>query len=224
MTEQLGEQNDLAAGIFGDVEYLAPQPAPKDFKPWHKPRKQFVRREQWSALLHRLYEKREPRDPLRYLGLPGTDLLDLRYLHQQLCRANKRPLHFLGFNTEAQPGNSADVQMRVSLDEVLRLPNVDSQSDVINDDFRRIGNRDSIAWHRTLRLGPFDVVNIDLCDGLGSDPASKCGIGLPRTGSTDGSSRQKHQPMAPFRHFEDWAWEVRRGCRGTSHEFVPQQC
>lgn len=170
MTEQMDEQNDLAAGIFGGTEYVAPQPALKEFKPWHMPRKQFVRREQWSVLLHRLYERREPRDPLRYLGLPGTDLLDLRYLHQQLCRATERPLHFLGFNTEAQPGNPADVQLRVSLDEVLRLPNVDTQSDVIHDDFRRIGNPDSIAWHRTLRLGPFDVVNIDLCDGLASDP------------------------------------------------------
>ena len=42
--------------------------------------------------------------------------------------------------------------------------------DVISDDFRRIGNPNSIAWSRTRQLGPFDVVNIDLCDGLASDP------------------------------------------------------
>ena len=170
MTEQLDNQDDLTAGIFGDVEYVAPQPAPKEFKPWHKPRKQFVRREQLSALLLRLYEQRKPGDPLCYLGLPGTDLIDLRYLHEQLCRASDRQLRFLGFNTEAQPGNSAHVQLSVSLDEVRRLANVDPQSDVIPDDFRRIGNPHSIAWSRTRQLGPFDVVNIDLCDGLASDP------------------------------------------------------
>ena len=170
MTEQFDDQEDLTEGIFGDFEYVRPQTEPKEFKPWHKPRKQFVRREQWSALLQRLYSRREPEDPLRYLGLPGTDLIDLRYLHEQLCRANDRPLRFLGFNTEAQPGSPAHVQLMVSLDEVRRLPNVDTQSDVIHDDFRRIGNPDSVAWFRTLELGPFDVINIDLCDGLASDP------------------------------------------------------
>ncbi len=170
MTDQSHDQDDLTAGIFGDFEYVPPQTEPKEFRPWHKPRKQFVRREQLSALLQRLYESRKPGDPLRYLGLPGTDLIDLRYLHEQLCLANDRPLCFLGFNTEAQPGNPAHVQLSVSLDEVRRLPNVDTQSDVIPDDFRRIGNPRSIAWSRTQQLGPFDVVNIDLCDGLASDP------------------------------------------------------
>ena len=170
MTDQSDDQDDLTAGIFGDSEYVRPRTEPKEFKPWHKPRKQFVRREQWSSLLRRLYEKREPADPLRYLGLPGTDLIDLRYLHEKLCRANDRPLRFLGFNTEAQRGNPAHVQLSVSLDEVRRLPNVDAQSEVIHDDFRRIGDPNSVAWSRTLRLGPFDVVNIDLCDGLASDP------------------------------------------------------
>ena len=170
MTDQPDVQDDFASGIFGDSEYVLPQAEPKQFKPWHQPRKQFVRREQLSALLLRLYEKRESRDPIRYLGLPGTDLIDLRYLHERLCRANDRPLRFLGFNTEAQPGNAAHVQLSVSLDEVRRLPNVDTQSEVIHDDFRRIGNPNSIAWSRTLQHGPFDVVNIDLCDGLASDP------------------------------------------------------
>ena len=170
MTDQSDDQDDLSAGIFGDFKYQRTQTEPKEFKPWHKPRKQFVRRKQWSALLLRLYERRAPGDPLRYLGLPGTDLIDLRYLHEQVCRASDRPLRFLGFNTEAQSGNSAHVQLSVSLDEVRRLPNVDPQSDVIPDDFRRIGNEHSIAWDRTRQLGPFDVVNIDLCDGLASDP------------------------------------------------------
>ena len=92
MNDQLPDQDDLTTGIFGDVEFAQPRTAPKEFKPWHKPRKQFVRREQLSALLLRLYENRKPRDSLRYLGLPGTDLIDLRYLHEQLCRTKDRQL------------------------------------------------------------------------------------------------------------------------------------
>ncbi len=162
--------DDFVAGIFGDVEYEPTQAVPKKFMPWHKPRKQFVRREQWSALLQRLYEKRKPDEPLRYLGLPGTDLIDLRYLYEQLCRPEGRPLRFLGFNTAAQPGNPADIELRVSLDEVRRLRNVDPQSNVMPDDFRRIGDKASVAWSQARSLGPYDVINIDLCDGLASDP------------------------------------------------------
>ena len=170
MKDQLQNTDDLSTEIFGAIDYAQPQPAPKEFKPWHKPRKQFVRRKQWSALLRRLYKGRAAADPLRYLGLPGTDLIDLRYLHRQLCEENDRPLCFLGFNKEAQPGSNSHDELNVSLDEVRRLPNVDEQSAVLHDDFRLVGNENSLAWSHTQRLGPFDVVNIDLCDGLASDP------------------------------------------------------
>ena len=129
MNDQSHDQDDLTTGIFGNnIEYAQPRTAPKEFKPWHKPRKQFVRRKQWSALLRRLYENRGPRDPLRYLGLPGTDLIDLRYLHEQLCRDNDRQLCFLGFNTEAQRDSPAHIELNISLDEVRRLSNVDPNS------------------------------------------------------------------------------------------------
>ena len=169
MTDQFHDQENPTPQTFGEVQFAQPRTPPKQFKPWHRPRKQFVRQKQWSALLLNLYEHRDPRDPLRYLGLPGTDLLDLRYLHEQLCRENHRPLCFLGFNTAARDGSPAQYELNVSLNEVRRLPNVDERSDVLADDFRLIGNKDSIAWNRTHQLGPFDVINIDLCDGLASD-------------------------------------------------------
>ena len=175
MTNQPGLQDDFTSDIFGRLEYKPHHTERKEFKPWHKPRKQFVRRQQWLALLERLYENRGPRDPLCYLGLPGTDLIDLKYLYEGLCRDSKRPLRFLGFNTEAQPDSPAQVDLNISLDEVNRLPNVDKQSAVLSDDFRRVGDAKSIAWDRTLQLGPFDVVNIDLCDGLASDPPQNDG-------------------------------------------------
>jgi len=165
-----GQTDSFVAGIFGGAEYRPTQTVPKEFMPWHKPRKQYVRCKQWSALLQRLYRGRRPEEPLRYLGLPGTDLIDLRYLYEEICRPGGRPLRFLGFNKKAQPGSAAHIELNISLDEVLRLPNVDPQSTVMLDDIRRLGDKASVAWSRAKSLGPYDVINIDLCDGLASDP------------------------------------------------------
>ena len=170
MSDTSGDNDELVAGIFGDLDYEMAELERRDFQPWHRPRKQFVRREQWAAQVRRLYADRPTDDPLRYLGLPGTDLIDLRYLHDQICRPDDRPLIFLGFNSEAQPDSRARRDLAISLYEVGRLPKVQQQhSDVIHDNFRRLSDESSIAWKRARALGPFDVVNIDLCDGLASD-------------------------------------------------------
>ena len=169
MSDTSGDNDELVAGIFGDLEYEMAELERREFKPWHRPRKQFVRREQWAEQVRRLYADRSTEDPLRYLGLPGTDLIDLRYLYEQICRPASRPLIFLGFNSQVQPDSPARRELDISLYEVRRLPNVQQQSDVIHDDFRRISDESSIAWDRARTLGPFDVVNIDLCNGLASD-------------------------------------------------------
>lgn len=171
MTDATGSEqdDDLAAGIFPETGYEPGRLPRREFQPWHRPRKQFVRREQWRSLLTRLYSGRPATDVVRYLGLPGVDLLDLRYLHDEVCRPADRALRFIGFNTEAVPGSNAQLELNLSLDEVRRLPHVDPQSDVLPDDFRRLSHDQSIAWTRTLKLGPFDIVNIDLCDGVASD-------------------------------------------------------
>ena len=54
----------------------------REFKPWHKPRKQYIRLRQWCAIVRWLIRKvgMQQGDSLRYLGLPGEDLLDIRSL------------------------------------------------------------------------------------------------------------------------------------------------
>ena len=46
---------------------------------------------------------------------------------------------------------------------------------MIGDDVRQLANDSSIAWKRTRDLGPYDVVNLDLCDGFGIDDPSDSG-------------------------------------------------
>jgi hypothetical protein len=162
------EGDPLARDLFGADGYNAARPRKQEFLPWHRPRKQFVRREQWVKQARKILVGRPESEPVRYLGLPGEDLIDLRYIHQELC-ADGRPLTFLGFNRAAQGQPGEQIELNISRDEVRRLPNVDSRSRVIGDDFRSIARPQSVAWQMVQELGPFEIVNIDLCDGLFSD-------------------------------------------------------
>lgn len=154
--------------LFASLSYSANGPTPRKFESWHQPRKQWVRRAQWRRLILRLLAMDEMHDgPLRYLGLPGDDLLDLRYIHREACEPSGRGFRFLGFNSSVVGSSSGRVSLEVSLDEVKRLSAVDSRSSVLPDDIRHLGRSSSQAWSRTCELGPYDIINWDLCDGLG---------------------------------------------------------
>lgn len=162
------EDDGVLEDIFGTTDYEAPKPAKKQFSPWHKPRKQFVRDRQWCKQINDLLKDGLPDGGvLKYLGLPGTDLLDLRYFHSIVCEPNDIDLRFLGFNTDAQVGSASQTELNISLDEVRKMSRIDPASEVIPDDFCAVANVRSLAWRRTLDHGPYNVVNLDLCDGFG---------------------------------------------------------
>lgn len=152
--------------LFSSSTYEAPRPQRREFQPWHRPRKHFVRQRQWTEAIARVMSHAPPDRPLRYLGLPGPDLLDIRHFHSSLCGDGDRPMLFLGFNRAAAGISSAGIELNTALDEVRRLPNVDGRSDVIGDDFRSVAREGSMGYRSVLNLAPFDVINIDLCDGL----------------------------------------------------------
>jgi|HubBroStandDraft_1064217.scaffolds.fasta_scaffold13653_2 hypothetical protein len=163
----------LTDDIFGTSLYQAQVPATKQFLPWHRPRKQFVRHRQWCGEIGKLLDDfARDSEPLRYLGLPGVDLIDLRCIHGLICEPRNLGLRFLGFNSGARPGSASHTDLNISLDEVRKLALVDPQSDVIGDDFSRLSNQESVAWRRAHDSGPYDVINLDLCDGFGAHPPS----------------------------------------------------
>ena len=61
------------------------------FKPWHKPRKQFIRENQWFNPLQRIAKsnKYNTINTINYFGLPGGDLLDVTYISQKLSAHNE---------------------------------------------------------------------------------------------------------------------------------------
>jgi hypothetical protein len=164
-------QDDLAADIVGLPAYEAPRPKQKEFLPWHRPRKQFVRVEQWCVEIGRMLQGRAiAPTSLKYLGLPGIDLLDLRHIYKTLCAPGNLGFAFLGFNTALASNKDDQTEINISLDEVRRLPLVDEASDVLKDDVCLLGDKNSLAFERARAFGPFDVINLDLCDGFGKHP------------------------------------------------------
>jgi hypothetical protein len=167
MSNQPPDDGEHSENIVGVEAYEAPRPPKKNFQPWHRPRKQFVRDRQWCRQIEALLSDVQLEgDVLKYLGLPGVDLLDLRLLYDRFCVPRTLQFRFLGFNNAASPLSESGTELNISLDELRKLPRVDRRSKVIVDDFCLIAKDDSIAWREARALGPYDVVNLDLCDGF----------------------------------------------------------
>lgn len=168
--------DELAEGIVGVAQYEAPAPtAKKEFLPWHKPRKQYVRDTQWCAEIASMLDDSAGLSlgdqPLTYCGLPGSDFLDLRRFHETICAPRSLGLRFLGFNTALVSQAQEQIELNISYDEILKLDFIDKVSEVIQDDFRTIADTKSIGWGKFFQFGPFDVINLDLCDSFGAAEA-----------------------------------------------------
>src|SRR4051812_13554844 len=77
------KEDDLVEEVFGRLGSEPPETSAglkAEFEPWHHPVKQIVRDEQWAKLVAKLFDEDgvPPDGILRYLTLPGNDLLDVR--------------------------------------------------------------------------------------------------------------------------------------------------
>ena len=148
----------------------------KDFMPWHRPRKQWVRVKQWKQETLRLVDAIKLTDrPLTYLSLPGDDLLDIRVIYEA-CERKQVKLRFLGFNNPIGSGIAVDAERSLSIAEVISLPLVDDNSIVVRDRLESIANKKSLGFKWVRDYGTFDVINIDLCDSI-SAPSQRRGNG-----------------------------------------------
>lgn len=138
----------------------------KQIQPWHKPRKQWIRRYQWLEQITDLCKQLNLREtrPLRYLSLPGEDLLDVRVV-RECCKDAGAKLRYLGLNDDFA-SEQPNTWLHVASNEVNSLPEVHRDSIVIKDRFERIADQSSVAYKYVKQYGPFDVVNLDLCESL----------------------------------------------------------
>lgn len=162
MNEGDSEQAGNAEDLFPIEEY----PRRREYEetvvqtpdPWHKPRKQWIRENQWGKAAGRLLNSINfDGRPLYYFTLPGRYFLDVRHLHE-ICRKKNVMLRFLGFDSS----RSSDARISIGMDEVWRLEHIDKLSVLSADRVEDIKSG-SMAY-KTLETFPnFDIVNLDLC-------------------------------------------------------------
>jgi hypothetical protein len=160
------------------------------FLPWHRVRKEYIRRRQWNELTGRMVRglwRRQldlpeewtlegesvaeqsikiPRDvrlekTLKCLVIPGEDLLDVRALWEDV-QQYKCEIRYLGFN-ESQGSDRKNTRLYISNNAVISLPYVSTDSQVVHDRFEAIANDQSQAIRYLKEYGPYHVVNLDLC-------------------------------------------------------------
>jgi hypothetical protein len=153
---ELGFPVDLVPDRREEIAIQVPQP-------WHKPRKQWVRREQWTPQIAELLgDLQLAGREFRYLTLPGEHLFDVRHLHSLFAQRQVK-LRFLGFDTSRKSSNAT-----VSEHEVRNLPFVHGDSVILGDRFEDIGDPGSMAFASAEKFSSFDAVNLDLCDSVAS--------------------------------------------------------
>lgn len=169
-------QDELLGGILPERPAQPVAPPPREFKPWHKPRKQWVRRHQWSAEIGPLIaDTHFPEDGrvLRYFSLPAEDLLDVRSL-RSTCLKHNVELRFTGM-TSVKPGTPDDVALNLSENDVRALRGVHDGSRVYRERLESVAHPRSIAQRELTRNGPYHAINIDLCGHLARRPQSAGG-------------------------------------------------
>ena len=150
------ERDELLDGIYqGDIQPQIVDVARTDFKPWHKPRKHFLRIEQWCRETKKLIKKLDPPagGEIRYLGLPGEDLLDLRVI-KGVCPKGVL-LRYLGFD------DSFSTQLNLAQHEVNSDSSIHLSSMITNDRIEQIVDPHQMAHKCVQDNAPFDVINLD---------------------------------------------------------------
>lgn len=162
------EESDFIDDIVGDQLPAHIEPPRASFLPWHRVRKEYIRRLQWNDLTVRTARRHwsglSPAKPLCCLVIPGDDLLDIRALwrdtHGLGCH-----IRYLGFNA-GHGSDQVGTRVHVANNSVTSLPRIVTDSHVVADRFEVIAASQSQALRYLKEYGPYHVVNLDLCGSI----------------------------------------------------------
>lgn len=167
MPEIIEEDDNDLGSLLGAGPVPFPESPKREFMPWHRPRKQYVRKYQWNREIEYLIrDLKLDNKEFRYLTLPGSDLLDIRYIHDVNCKPKNVILKYLGFNTAASPADDEQSSLNSAEFSVKKLSGIHGDSEVYPGDIRDIGDKKKLPYSRVQRVGHFHAINFDLCGGF----------------------------------------------------------
>ena len=159
------ENYDLITGIAAEAPEHPQRIEVRDFAPWHKPRKQYIRGNQWIKEITTFLDANDLEGrPFKYFSLPGDDMIDLCMLAEE-CQRLGVQLRVLGFNEDLQePIGEEDILKVISRSEISAK--IAPGSYIRPDDFKDLSNSNSMASNYVCKFGSFDVINLDFCDSI----------------------------------------------------------
>ena len=162
------EESDFTDEIVGDTLPAHIEPPRGGFLPWHRVRKEYIRRRQWNELIVRTAQRYWPdlshTKPLCCLVIPGDDLLDIRALWHDTGALNCY-IRYLGFNA-GHGSDQVGTRVHIANNSVTSLPRIVTDSHVVADRFEVIAASQSQARRYLKEYGPYHVVNLDFCGSI----------------------------------------------------------
>ena len=168
MSEESDQQ--IAADVLPEqIDELAVPVELNEMFPWHRPRKQLVRENQWLRYSRYLIERirghvASSDREVRYLTLPGIDYLDVRQL-AEVCRSLDCSLTSTGFQSVGE-GNRYVARAQFREKSLIDAGHITGRSHTYPRRLEDIVHTDGNAYRDLRSRGPFHIINIDPCGSI----------------------------------------------------------
>ncbi|WP_369157001.1 PP_RS20740 family protein [Candidatus Thiodiazotropha sp. LNASS1] len=177
MTEDVEDIEDFGESVL-PVEIEEPAvPVPlNELMPWHHPRKQYVREQQWQLYTERFIQRLRsqhtlPGGMVRYLTLPGIDYFDVEILGNTINNLGLR-LEATGFHAETEK-ETIRARSQFRADGLIKRGVIEDTSITFPYRFEELAHEKSQAYREIKARSPFQVVNIDACGSVAKPTAKQ---------------------------------------------------
>ena len=181
------------ARIYGKVS--SREELCNDFKPWHKPRKHWIRLNQWNRHILELLETTTS-SQINYFSFPGKDALDIRTIGK--CIPEGKKLCFYGLECRE---DAFDQGITDSLLRDYSYISVDSKIEP-RTHFEDLGKKTSKLISEMVSREPFHIINLDFTDSLLS----------PTHGSSTVKALLRLLTLQFNRQYSDWLLFITTRC------------
>ena len=180
------DSNDILGEIYDEEVPDHAIVSKREFKPWHHPRKHWVRVKQLCRLAQSLIkESHFPDNVFKYLTLPGEELIDIQTLDRIAINGSEEILDIQaveGIFTNIEKGKSlklkyigfnnvgSDRHRRATLELAQSTINdserIHFSSRIENELVQAIANKNSKSYKVVKNNAPYNVINLDLCGSI----------------------------------------------------------